>query len=320
MASQGHIKLAEEVKKVHFWLRSRTQEVGAQQAWKEHLERKEMLQNYARAMKTLAEEHWTKNNQGDRKTLCRLEWINQVVQEYFLGGGLEKAVAKESSRLKISDSVVNINFKDRKLKLLDVGSCYNPFKQFPNLETYAVDLCPASEDVKECNFLDVEVVNSETDFWDSERVTQLPRDFFDVVVFCLFLEYLPSPDQRLKACELAWSVLKPGGVLTVVTPDSNHQSANSSLMKSWKIALAQIGFIRFKIEKLKYLYCMAFRKTVHAEKYKTLPEYHCNETPQILIPQDTVDYESRNKTVSTPTFDYDRNFVDGFSVLPCAFD
>lgn len=294
MASEEQLAVSEQVKKVHLWLRTRSQEVGADQAWQEHLERKDVLQGYASAMKTLAEKYWAKNNQAERKTYCRIEWVRTVLVDYFQNGVREKQILKENTRLKI-DGTPDIH--TGKLKLLDVGSCYNPFKTFEFCETYAIDLCPASPDVKQCNFLDIEV--SSDPLWYTDHVSKIPADFFDVVVFCLFLEYLPAPEQRLNACKTAWEVLKPNGLLLIITPDSNHATANSSLMKSWKLALTQIGFIRFRIEKLKYLYCMAFRKTEYVEKYKV------ELVPEILIPQDFVDYGKKARFENLPVGDYD---------------
>jgi len=86
MASEEQLKVSNEVKKVHHWLRKRTQEVGAEQAWKEHLERRDVLSNYAASMKKLACEYWTENNQGDRKNLCRIEWVRQIILAYFFEG------------------------------------------------------------------------------------------------------------------------------------------------------------------------------------------------------------------------------------------
>lgn len=49
---------------------------------------------------------------------------------------------------------------DEKIRLLDVGSCYNPFQQCANAVAFAVtalDLCPANESVYVCDFLKVSV-------------------------------------------------------------------------------------------------------------------------------------------------------------------
>ena len=37
-------------------------------------------------------------------------------------------------------------FQDRRLALLDVGSCYNPFEEFSQeVNALAIDLCPANK-------------------------------------------------------------------------------------------------------------------------------------------------------------------------------
>lgn len=295
MASEEQLAVSEQVKKVHLWLRTRAQQVGPEQAWKEHLERKDVLQGYASAMKNLAEKYWAKNNQDERKSYCRIEWVRKVLLDYFSNYLREKLILKENTRLKLNEVIKPI---EGKIKLLDVGSCYNPFKVFEFCETYAIDLCPAASDVKKCDFLDIQVSNQS--IWYTDHVKLIPGCFFDVVVFCLFLEYLPGADQRLRACKTAFEILKNDGLLLIITPDSNHSTANSSLMKSWKVALSQIGFIRFRIEKLKYLYCMAFRKTQFPEAYQ-----NSEKIPDILIPQDFVDYREKEKCDNSSSDNYD---------------
>ena len=61
-----------------------------------------------------------------------------------------------------------------------------------------------------------------------KSVTGLPRDHFDVVVFCFLLEYLPTPAMRYDAVKKAAAVLADYGLLVIVTPDSSHQVDNST--------------------------------------------------------------------------------------------
>jgi len=235
---------------------------------------------------------------------------------------MQKELSKESRRLKIEEPQnVKLTSSDAKLRLLDVGSCYNPFKTISCCQCFGIDLCPADDQVQQCNFLEVNTFqdNSSSDEWFSSPVTNIPENYFNIVTFCLLLEYLPSPDLRLKACEIAWRVLKPNGILLIITPDSCHASAHSILMKKWKIALGNLGFVRFRIEKLKFLYCMAFRKTLYVEEYKKLPEFLCDEVPKIAIPQDTVDYIAKDrgnncdKELASDEKDRENN---GFMTLP----
>merc|ERR1711962_853876 len=45
--------------------------------------------------------------------------------------------------------------EDGRLLLLDVGSCFNPFKQFKQFSAVPVDISPATEDVIQCDFLNL---------------------------------------------------------------------------------------------------------------------------------------------------------------------
>ena len=69
----------------------------------------------------------------------------------------------------------------------------------------------------------------------------MPKESFEAVIFCLLLEYIPSPSLRLKAVEKAVELLKPAGLLLIVTPDSNPANKNQPQMKSWRLALAHLG-------------------------------------------------------------------------------
>ena len=91
-------------------------------------------------------------------------------------------------------------------------------------------------------------------------VTSLPARSFDVVVFCLLLEYLPSPAMRWQCCKNAFHLLKLNGLLVIVTPDSHKQHRNAGMIRSWKGAIESLGFLRWKYEKLEHIHCMAFRK------------------------------------------------------------
>lgn len=46
---------------------------------------------------------------------------------------------------------------DRKIRLVDVGSCYNPFKHCTAFDTVALDLCPTDPSVYKCDFLNLEI-------------------------------------------------------------------------------------------------------------------------------------------------------------------
>lgn len=67
-------------------------------------------------------------------------------------------------------------FKDSKISVLDVGSCYNPFKEFEELDVLPVDLCPALESVYQCDFLTVPV-GAKTFLEDQSVLSLASRSF-----------------------------------------------------------------------------------------------------------------------------------------------
>ena len=93
-----------------------------------------------------------------------LEWMECKMMEFFTRGGARKAFIKslrKDGTCKISQSVLSTSddlIKHRKIKVLDIGSCYNPFakcKSKDALDITALDLKPAAEGVLQCDFLDV---------------------------------------------------------------------------------------------------------------------------------------------------------------------
>ena len=115
---------------------------------------------------------------------------------------------------------------------------------------------------------------------------QLPAESFDVVVFSLLLSYFPATQQRMQCCINAHKVVRPHGLLLVVTPDSSHQNRHADMMKSWKSAIEGIGFHRWKYIKETHLHCMAFRKTtgiLPGDHYRRVLENHS----LLYIPQDS---------------------------------
>eukprot|EP01033_Poteriospumella_lacustris_P005178 gene5178-3697_t len=111
----------------------------------------------------------------------------------------------------------------RRLRVLDVGSCYNPLTQFveaQRLDVVGIDVCPAAASVAECDFLTVavgppgsDVVYAPSDAADvaagrSRRIVQLPAQSFDVVSLSLVLSYLPAPEQRGRMLHKARRLLR----------------------------------------------------------------------------------------------------------------
>lgn len=264
MARDEHKKLAATIKKIHSDLRTLSAEFGAEQAWKQHLKNESTLKIYAQSMKQLAENHWIRNEAEDD----RINWIVNFCETYFYGDELEKWKLKELRTIEALKKLgVEIEAMEEaativggKLETLDVGSSGNFFRNYSQFNMLPIDISPSNESVAYCDFLSVPV--GERLQRTAATVEALPANNFDAVIFSLLLEYLPTSEQRIKCCENAYQVLKPQGVLIIVTPDSNHETKNSQLIKNWRWTLAKLGFTRVKVEKLKNLTCMAFRKSL----------------------------------------------------------
>ncbi|KAK3929042.1 S-adenosylmethionine sensor upstream of mTORC1 [Frankliniella fusca] len=275
MASENHRDLANAIKNVHQTLRQEAKKIGEEDAWREHCEKREVLKSYSQAMRKLATEHWDKNSadEQNKKAISRVKWIVEQCEDYFFTGKKLKAFQKEQALCLKYDLNIDILAEHEGISckasdvvtVLDVGSCYNPFKNFPRFNVVAVDIAPASSDVHECDFLNVELREGECNPFNSDgKITSLKAASYDVVIFSLLLEYFPTSKQRYICCSKASKLLVPGGILCIVTPDSKHATANAGIMKKWRYALASEGLLRIEYDKLPHLHCMVFRKCIHS--------------------------------------------------------
>lgn len=299
MANQDHLLLAQYIKDVHSSLRKTSSELGAEKAWQEHCKKQGMLLKYADYMQKLATTHWENNCISDRsKATSRIEWAVNYCKSYFINKEFEKYRDKEQVIAVKIDLILEIkeSFVEP-LKLIDVGSCYNPFKRYENFDVLAIDLCPANIYVLQCDFLGVPI-GSEPIIKET-KVVQLQEQSYDIVTFCFLLEYIPSSDLRIAACEKAFSLLKPGGLLIINTPDSKHVGANCKIMKCWRYTLAMIGFNRIKYEKFRHMHCMAFRKSLHKDIAGRWAKLHKESYMEfaIHIPQDFRNHDTKLNNV-----------------------
>ncbi|XP_045484648.1 S-adenosylmethionine sensor upstream of mTORC1 [Pieris rapae] len=265
MASEKHKELAQYIKEVHANLRKNAAKLGPNNAWMLHTKNEEVLLTYAKYMQELATTYWEKNSANEScLASSRIEWSVKLCTNYFANKEYIKYRERDiaiSKKLNLTLNFVDL-FQDP-LMLLDVGSCYNPFRAYKLFHVLAVDLCPANDYVKKCDILEVNIGN-ETIIHDN-TVMQLKKESFNIITFCFLLEYLPSSELRIKACENAYKLLIPEGVLIINTPDSKHVGANCKLMKCWQYTLACLGFTRIKYEKLTHMHCMGFRKALHKD-------------------------------------------------------
>ncbi|XP_027893868.1 S-adenosylmethionine sensor upstream of mTORC1 isoform X2 [Xiphophorus couchianus] len=253
-------KLSGVVKNVHRKLRRKYREVGDfDKIWREHCEDEQTLSEYAVAMKNLADNHWTKKCEGEG----RIEWCRSVCQEYFLDGGMKRMLGKDEksaahalglsgqAHSAIHSSISQLG----KIRLLDVGSCFNPFLKFDDFLTVGIDIVPAVESVYKCDFLNLQLqqpLQLAGDAVDAflrhlrSPIDALPAQLFHVVVFSLLLSYFPSPYQRWICCKKAHELLELHGLLLIITPDSSHQNRHALMMRSWRVAVESLGFKRYK--------------------------------------------------------------------------
>ncbi|XP_050792274.1 S-adenosylmethionine sensor upstream of mTORC1 isoform X2 [Gopherus flavomarginatus] len=302
-------------------------------------------------MKNLADNHWTKSCEGEG----RIEWCSSVCREYFQNGGKRKALEKDEKRAvvaskttsalnvlqtpKIEEPLPNFSFTNHetiseellppsgKIRLLDVGSCFNPFLKFEEFLTVGIDIVPAVESVYKCDFLNLQIqqpLQLAQDAIDAflkqlkNPIDSLPGELFHVVVFSLLLSYFPSPYQRWICCKKAHELLVLNGLLLIITPDSSHQNRHAMMMKSWKIAIESLGFKRFKYSKFSHMHLMAFRKI----SLKTKSDLVSRNYPGMLyIPQDfnsVEDEEYSNTSCYVRSDIEDEQLAYSFMELPDA--
>ncbi|XP_003967528.1 S-adenosylmethionine sensor upstream of mTORC1 isoform X1 [Takifugu rubripes] len=295
-------KLSGVVKNLHRKLRRKYKEVGDfDKIWREHCEDEQTLSEYALAMKNLADNHWTKKYEGEG----RIEWCRSVCQEYFLDGGMKRMLEKDEKSANLAMGVTALPATPLpysairsslsqlgKIRLLDVGSCFNPFLKFDEFLTVGIDIVPAVESVYKCDFLNLQLQQPLQLAGDAVEaflrqlhnpIDSLPAQLFHVVVFSLLLSYFPSPYQRWICCKKAHELLELHGLLLIITPDSSHQNRHALMMRSWRVAVESLGFKRYKYVKYSHMHLIAFRKVCLA----TTSDLVSRNYPEMLyIPQD----------------------------------
>ena len=265
--------LAALIKSTHCKLREKVLENPSNEdnIWRDHVNSIESTE-YAEAMQQLSDKFWLNQT--------RLKWLSEKLNLYFLRNDkhrffqrLDRKIGLDLHAAATEENEANVVDK---VKILDVGSCHNPLSKCleneSSFDITAIDLSPATKDVKKCDFLSVSITHDPIGVvYDENELKIIAKESFEAVIFCLLLEYIPSPSLRLKAVEKAVEILKPAGLLLIVTPDSNPANKNQPQMKSWRLALAHLGLVRIYIEKLKHVHCLAFVK-VPKPKYEKVLE------------------------------------------------
>lgn len=288
MSNEDHKNVANNIKTIHKRLRDLSKQIGYKKAWELHMKDEETRESYAKSMKELAKVHWSKNQSSDD----RIKWTIDYCETYFtqeLGKWYQKEL-RTLEFLQIEGAEVPEMQVTDQLETLDVGSSGNFFKDCKRFKILPIDISPSDSSVYSCDFTSVDLKDS-LEIGENQKILKLPKNFYHIVIFCLLLEYLPSSEMRVKCCEKAYEVLKSQGILIIITPDSNHETKNSKLIKYWRWTLAQIGFQRVKWTKLKNLTCLAFRKSIHPEIPLQWSRHHQESYMtklQIEIPQDRI--------------------------------
>jgi 25S rRNA (adenine2142-N1)-methyltransferase len=202
----------------------------------------------------------------------KINSIKETTEPQAKTPGTEVRYSAASATHVVTDALIH------PIRVLDVGSCYNPFAVFADLQVTALDIAPAVPSVARCDFLSVPVTaevtrihSSNGDSCDLKResfgldghgfitIHNLQTSSFQVVVFGLLLSYMPCPHQRFACCKKARALLEPGGLLVITSEDSSHVGKAVLRMKAWKRAIESLGFQRWRYEKLPHLHGLVFR-------------------------------------------------------------
>jgi 2-polyprenyl-3-methyl-5-hydroxy-6-metoxy-1,4-benzoquinol methylase len=149
-------------------------------------------------------------------------------QDYFKGaehghGYVDYDTDKEAMRETFGDHVRKFEkILSKKGKLLDVGAATGFFMKIANekdWQTHGVELSPYAAEVARKKGLKVET--------GTLRKLTLPKESFDVVTMWDVVEHMPDPVGDIR---IAHSMLRPGGLLAINTPDSG--SLYSKIMGS----------------------------------------------------------------------------------------
>lgn len=266
MVDTNHIILATTIKGVHKSLRKAIAKgQDPELVWKNHLANQHVLQNYASSMRDLATNHWPLLSSQDSDT-CRITWIhNQILAYFHQGGKAHEWERDEKRRNKLGEgfSVCDPGLKNdtkqmNRLLVLDVGSCYNPFSRYENLDMIAIDIAPADKQVFKCDFLSVKL--GDVNIFQDSEVVGLSRGGFKAVIFSFLLEYFPTTRQRYQCVKKAAEILEEDGLLVIVTPDSCHSTKNSRQLKDWRTGLGLMGLAKVTYEKTKHFHGLTYRK------------------------------------------------------------
>jgi salicylate hydroxylase len=259
------------------------------QSWSDAMDNTVSLKSYSDAAADMGNRTWVQQIN---------DWIGNYALSYFRHGNAAKQFYKihslkkhdknhpywnlswdlmnNSTSLEGGIAAVTTAKTDQKIRLLDVGSCYNPLERNPlyreKIDILPIDLYPADKCVYQCDFLNVKVgpvgsssvidTDANTGF---QKVVQLPAHSFDVISMSLVLSYLPNPHSRELMVAKARQLLKSSretsvphynGLLLIVEKESIFSKVNRNripsdskeidrlnlLYSEWKRCISSYGF------------------------------------------------------------------------------
>jgi len=250
-----------------------------------------LLQKYGVAAYDMGQKEWVK---------AGIKWMEMKFMEYFAYGGAKKVHLRSLRRKYGSDNTPdrenrmqeiqqlqeslnqNLLTDGTKLRLLDIGSCYNPFETCSSRdslqEVMALDLFPMDVSVLKCDFLTLNIgppdstpiieSSHTSSVKDGERrhniLHQLPENSYDIATISLVLNYLPTPQQRHAMLRTTHRLLTKGGkgkesehhrgLLLIMEKASvlGSESRIGSILQHWKDAISAAGFeyITYQRQKL----------------------------------------------------------------------
>jgi len=170
--------------------------------------------------------------------------------------------ANRSSNINSSDDENDGN--KQTFWLLDVGSCWDFYREYERKRTYfskckvaAFDLAPenGADDVLEGDFLDVQFFDHIEDgngaetllkksSSSSKRLVGLKLCSFNIVVLSLVLTYVPTPESRFQMIINARKCLKGDGdgLLMIIEPHGFDKSKENLVAKTWQKTIESVGF------------------------------------------------------------------------------
>lgn len=310
------------------------------EAWRATLEStpQQELDRYAAAMKKIGEKNWIRRGYtwAARHAIQSLRgegYVRNVRrkarQAYFDTHGESMPRDEEGQKAALASMGVSLDPPSGPIRLLDVGSCANPFAGIVGFDVTALDICPANDSVYQCDFLQLEVaepgsvlrhgVSPPAVGSSSPRLSSLSGESFDVVVLSLALSYLPHATQRAaivaKTRELLVSPhggkspnATPGGRLLIIEPYSSATGGRLlhklPALQAWCSVIESMGF---QFEEYKFLgrsHALAFSTK---EGWQRSYEKSETEEMSLPIPFDSVDVFMRYN------YDYEAEVVNGAS-------